>query len=69
MCAAPTRLPARPWVVLMIQVLDEIGVDLTASMAAAPQKRVAAKQQQPQHVAAQEDDSDVQLAKLLAALK
>lgn len=48
-----------------LQVLDEIGVDITAQMGSAPAKKVAA----PQKVAAAAPDEEDNLTARLAALK
>ncbi|BDA48984.1 Charged multivesicular body protein 2b [Coccomyxa sp. Obi] len=50
---------------LMNQVLDEIGVDITAQMGSAPAKKVAA----PQKVSAAAQDEEDNLTARLAALK
>lgn len=52
---------------MLTQVLDEIGVDLSAAIGTAPQRRVATAQQQP---AAEAEDSELQdLAARLAMLR
>lgn len=52
---------------LALQVLDEIGVDLSAAIGNAPQKKVAAAQQQ---AVAEAEDSELQdLAARLAMLR
>ena len=50
----------------MLQVLDEIGVDVSAQMGSAPTKKVAAKQSV---ASAQQDDEKDNLTARLAALK
>jgi hypothetical protein len=57
-----------PCCVLLLQLLDEIGVDLSAAMGSAPQRTVAAVQSST--AAAADEDSELQdLAARLAMLR
>ena len=53
---------------LMVQVLDEIGVDLTASMATAPKGRLAQRQGQAA-ASSSKDTEDDDLTARLSALR
>ena len=50
----------------VVQVLDEIGVDVSAQMGSAPTKKLAAQQHAPSEQQSEENDS---LTARLAALK
>jgi hypothetical protein len=54
----------------LLQLLDEIGVDLSAAMGAAPQRKVAVAQSSKAAAAAADEDSELQdLAARLAMLR
>jgi hypothetical protein len=55
--------------VCLPQLLDEIGVDLSAAMGAAPQRKVAAAQSSKAAAAADEDSELQDLAARLAMLR
>lgn len=54
---------------LVSQVLDEIGVDLSAVLGSAPQRKAAAAQQQPAAAASSSDSEMQELQARLAMLR